>query len=209
MFKKTADTELHLLDNPQVIRWCYEPFTAISLRDTSNEKKLVGAKKEEKAWGNSVIGATGSSQWTTRLCQEVVREALIRLGRENVRKLTQIQSSVRKKKYDPDLESNEYVYEVKGRGWCTPGTAGEKILGVPLKYGELPTLFRKPLRIVLVGYQEYEAKEGFAFGNLFNSSTQTKELQDGLRYFKDHKIEYVAFTDILKEIGLPFGSWKK
>ncbi|MHB9019442.1 MAG: hypothetical protein ACYC3G_01000, partial [Minisyncoccota bacterium] len=115
----------------------------------------------------------------------------------------------RDKDYQPDLESDEYVYEVKGRSWCTVGTAGEKILGVPLKYGELPRLYKKPLQIILVGYQEYEAREKFGFGNLLDINNQTSELKESLSFYKEHDIEYVAFTDILKKIGFPGGCWNK
>jgi hypothetical protein len=136
-------------------------------------------------------------------------EALTLLGRKNVKQTTALKSSLRDKKYDPDLECDEYVYEVKGRSWSTPGTAGEKILGVPLKYGELPRLYKKPLKIVLVGYQEYEAKHKFAFGDLLDKNNQTVELQQSLAFHKEHNIEYVAFTEILREIGFPYGYWIK
>ena len=136
-------------------------------------------------------------------------EALVKLGRNNVRSTTSKKSSLRNKKYDPDLECDEYVYEVKGRSWTTPGTAGEKILGVPLKYGEVPRLYHKPLQIILVGYQEYEAKQGFAFGDLLDKNNQTQELKDSLAFYKKQEIEYVGFTDILKEIGSPYGCWSK
>lgn len=200
---------LNLLENPKVIQWCYEAITPVSLMNTESEKKLKVSKDEEQKWGNEVIGTAGGKQWTTILCQDLVMEALIKLGRKNVRQTTSLKSSLRPKKYDPDLECDEYVYEVKGRSWSTPGTAGEKILGVPLKYGELPRLYSKPLKIVLVGYQEYEAKNKFAFGDLLDKGNQTIELKDSLKYFKEHNIEYVAFTDILKEIGLPYGYWNK
>lgn len=155
-----------------------------------------------------MIGEENSKQWTTKLCEEVVREALIRLGRKNVRNTDKKKSTLRNKKYDPDLECDEFVYEVKGRGWNTPGTAGEKILGVPLKYGEVPRLYGKPLKIVLVGYQEYEAREHFAFGDLLDSSEQTEELTETLKFHQEHNIEYVAFTNILKQIGFEEDSWK-
>jgi hypothetical protein len=193
---------LNLLSNPEVIKWCYEGITKISLKNTNNEKKLKVPKKIEKTWGNKVIQEKNRKQWTTKLCEGLVMEALICLGRKNVRKTTSKKSSIREKKYNPDLECDNFVYEVKGRSWCTPGTAGEKILGVPLKYGEVPNLYQKPLQIILVGYQEYEAKEGFAFGDLLDKDNQTEELQDSLAFYKEHEIEYIAFTDILKEIGL-------
>ena len=62
---------------------------------------------------------------------------------------------------------------------------------------------------MLVGYQEYEAKEGFAFGDLLNKDNQTKELSNSLAFYKKQHIEYVAFTDILKKIGFPYGCWKE
>lgn len=189
-----------LLSDQSVINWCYKPLTEYSLMNTSDEKKLKPANNQEKEWARSVIGGIGN-QWTTLLCQELVREALEMLGRKNVRSTTKRQGSIRKKSYNPDLECDEYVYEVKGRSWTTPGTAGEKILGVPLKYGEIPSLYHKPLKIVLVGYQEYEARNGYAFGDLLDSSIQTDELSDSLKYFKEHKIEYIGFTDMLQQLG--------
>lgn len=199
----------NLIDNPEVIRWCYEGITSVSLKNTESEKNLKIPKEVEKKWGNKIMGTKGGKQWTTRLCQDLVMEALIKLGRKNVKATTAKKSSLRDKKYDPDLECDNYVYEVKGRSWCTPGTAGEKILGVPLKYGELPRLYKKPLQIILVGYQEYEAREKFAFGDLLDKNNQTPELQESLAFYKEQEIEYVAFTDILKKIGFTDSSWKK
>lgn len=201
--------KLYLLDNRDVIRWCYEGIMEKTSINTSNQNDLKMAKKQEDLWGNSIIIGNGGGQWTTKFCQDVVKEALSKLGRKNVRKSTPAKSSLRKKRYQPDLECDEYVYEVKGRNWSTSGTAGEKILGVPLKYGELPRLYKKPLQIVLVGYQEYEAKQGFAFGDLLDKNNQTQELKDSLAFYKEHDIEYVGFTDILKKIGYPSGCWLK
>lgn len=201
--------KLNLLDNPKVIQWCYEGITDVSLRNTESEKNLKKSKIIEQDWGNKVINTTGGKQWTTVLCQDLVMEALIKLGRKNVRTTTSKKSSLRDKKYDPDLECDDYVYEVKGRSWSTPGTAGEKILGVPLKYGEIPRLYKKPLQIILVGYQEYEAREKFAFGDLLDKNNQTPELRESLAFYKEHNIEYVAFTDILNKIGFPRNCWKK
>jgi hypothetical protein len=199
----------NLLKNKKVIQWCYEGITDVSLRNTESEKSLKRSKEIEKVWGNEVMETKDGKQWTTTLCQNLVMEALIELGRKHVKVTTAKKSSLRNKKYDPDLECDDFVYEVKGRSWCTPGTAGEKILGVPLKYGELPRLYGKPLQIILVGYQEYEAREKFAFGDLLDPKNQTPELHESLAFYKEQEIEYVAFTDILKKIGYPDGCWKK
>jgi hypothetical protein len=194
-----------LLENKEIIRWCYEGVTDISLIHTLSGKKLKLYNGIENIWGDKMIVGSGGTQWTTKLCQDLVMEALTKLGRKNIRKGKNIKGTIRGKGYSPDLECDDFVYEVKGRSWTTTGTAGEKILGVPLKYGELPRLYNKPLQIILVGYQEYEARNHFAFGDLLDKNNQTKELQDTLQYFKQHQIEYVGFTDILKMIGIDYG----
>ncbi|MFW0862334.1 MAG: hypothetical protein ACKKL6_01995 [Candidatus Komeilibacteria bacterium] len=201
------ESNLNLLDNPKVIKWCYEGITELTLRGTSNQNRLNEYKAIEKDWGNSITGGDGN-QWTTKLCEDLVMEALTKLGRHNVRKTTPKRSTIRSKQYKPDLECDDYVYEVKGRNWCVTGTAGEKILGVPLKYGEVPRLYDKPLQIILVGYQEYEAKEGYAFGDLLDESNQTEELKNSLAFYKQNNIEYIGFTDILKELGFAEGCWR-
>jgi len=201
--------KLNLLDNPEVIKWCFEGITEKTTVNTSNKDELKKANIEEKLWGNLVMGTEKNNQWTTKLCENLVEEAMNRLERKNVKKTTQKSGLIRTKKYSPDLECDDFVYEVKGRSWTTTGTAGEKILGVPMKYGEVPRVYEKPLQIVLVGYQEYEAREGFQFGDLLDSNEQTDELKESLAFHKERDIEYVGFTDILKHLGLGKEYWDK
>jgi hypothetical protein len=191
----------NLLLNPDVIKWCYKGVTDYTLANGSNTNLLTAANTTERQWGNSILGTIDSGQWTTVFCQSLVKEALERLGRTNVRSTTSKVSTLRPKKYDPDLECDDFVYEVKGRSWTMSGTAGEKILGVPLKYGEVPRIYHKPLKIVLIGYQEYEARHMWQFGDLLDPQNQTQELREALAYHKEHGIEYIGFTDILKELG--------
>lgn len=197
---------MKLLADKEIIKWCFRGVTAESLATTNNQIILGPFQIQEREWARNIIGGVGS-QWTTKLCEDLVAEGLTAIGRKNVRKTVKKKSSVREKRYDPDLECDDYVYEVKGRNWTTTGTAGEKILGVPLKYGEVPTLYKKPLQIVLVGYQEYEAREAFAFGDLLDSEDQTQELRNSLAFYKKHDIEYVGFTDILKQLSLGEEYW--
>lgn len=198
-----------LLNNPEVIKWCYEGVTDVSMKNKAKKEFMIIAAALEKKWGNKIMNTVDAKQWTTILCQNLVIEALIKLGRKNVRRTRKIRSTIRDKKYNPDIECDEYVYEVKGRTWCTSGTAGEKILGVPLKYGEIPKLYSKPLKIVLVGYQEYEARESFAFGDLLDSHHQTQELHAALEFYRKNGIEYIGFTDILKSIGYDENFWNE
>ncbi|MDD3694131.1 MAG: hypothetical protein PHC89_01940 [Candidatus Pacebacteria bacterium] len=199
----------NLLENNDIIKWCFRGITEKTLADTSNNKILKSFKKEEDNWGNSILGTENNGQWTTRLCEGLAKEALEKIGRKNVRRAENKESSIRNKEYRPDLECDDFVYEVKGRNWTTSGTAGEKILGVPLKYGEVPRLYDKPLQIILVGYQEYEAREAFGFGDLLVTQKQTPELRESLAFYKDKNIEYIGFTDILKRLRLGQEYWNE
>lgn len=192
-----------LLKNPEFIKWCKFWITDLTLAITQSDTKLKPFAKIEKVWWNTLIQSEGNKQWTTLLCQEAVREALIALWYKNVKNSRKFKSSLRNKWYDPDLESDEAVWEVKWRNWTTPGTAWEKILWTPLKYSEIPKLYWKPLKIVLVWYQEWEAKNGFACWDLVNKSWwRTQEADDILSFYKTKDIEYIAFTDLLEKLWL-------
>lgn len=196
-----------LLDNKKVIQWCFKGVTDETLATNTSVEALKPYKAEEKVWANEVMGTIDAKQWTTKLCENLVQEALVQLGRKNVRPTINQKGAMNTKAYSPDLECDDFIYEVKGRSWCTTGTAGEKILGVPLKYAEVPKVYRKPLRIVLVGYQEWEARNGFAFGDMLDESNRIPELSRAIEFHKDHEIEYVGFTDMLKELGLGKEYW--
>lgn len=196
-----------MLNNKKVIEWCYQGITEYTLANGSNSSLLAAANRIERDWGNQIMSTVDGGQWTTVFCQNLVKEALEKLGRRNVHSTTAKVATLRSKRYHPDLECEDYVYEVKGRSWTTTGTAGEKILGVPLKYGEVPRLYHKPLKIILIGYQEYEARHMWQFGDLLDTDNQTEELRDALQYHREHGIEYIGFTDILKQLGYMKGCW--
>ena len=120
---------------------------------------------------------------------------------KNVRWARRIKSTTSKKGYQPDLECDDFVWEIKWRSWTTTWTGWEKILWTPLKYSEIPKLYGKPLRIITVWYQEWEAKNGFACGNLVKPEERsTEELKKMLILFKKLDIEYFWFTDLLEEL---------
>lgn len=195
--------DFNLLQNKEFIKWCYEWITEQTLAKTSSAKILKPFSGLENLWWNKLIGQENNNQWTTLLCQEAVREALKKLGYKNVKNANAIKSTVRDKKYQPDLESDEYVWEVKWGTWTTPWTAWEKILWTPIKYSEVPKLYKKPLRIVVVWYQEYQAKNGFACWDLIHKEGgRSEELDEILYFYKEKDIEFIGFTDILKKLGL-------
>ena len=193
----------NLLSNSEFIKWCFSGITNLTLVLTKNSDKLKPYVKEENLWWNKLIWQKNNNQWTTKLCEGAVEEILIKLWYKNITKARKLKSTYSWKKYNPDFECDNYVWEVKGRNRTTPWTAGEKILGTPLKYSEVPRLYWKPLRIVCVWYQEREAKHGFACWNLIHPEERwTDELRKILVLFKKLQIEYVWFTDLLKKLNM-------
>ena len=132
----------------KAIDWCLNKFeNGITYKKISEETRKE-ANRKEKEFGYEIIDKI-TNQWTTKLGEHLVAETLLKFG-ENVRKPQKIEH------FKPDLETDEYIIEIKTRNWTTLGTAGEKVLGVPLKYLDVPIHYDKPLLIILVGYQEYE-----------------------------------------------------
>ena len=100
----------------QVLRW--------SLHGRLNNKNKV-CKKTEKNWALKIIKKK-TKNWSAILGEKIVFEVLRKLNK-NPRKPN------KKLCYVPDIETDEYIYEVKTRNWNTTGTAGEKVFGSPLK----------------------------------------------------------------------------
>jgi hypothetical protein len=154
----------------------------------SQQKKE--AQDNEKKWGNEIIQQTNNGQWTTLLGEGLVFEVLKMRG-ENPRKV------VRKEGFEPDWETDEYMYEVKTSNWWVAGTAGEKVYGTFIKYQNIPELYGKPLRIVCVANQEEELTNGKTkyFGEKITSKTQQI-----LDLASSWGIEYVKFSELVSPI---------
>lgn len=75
---------------------------------------------------------------------------------------------------------------------------GEKILGCPFKYAEIPDLYGKPLKILCMGGAEKVCSE--RYGNLpgVKCSIQKKKFLD---FFRENKIEYIGASDILTTLS--------
>lgn len=182
--KVKNDNRLVYLKKPGVIEWV--------LGDPTFIDKLT--KNEEDKWGRQVIGSN-TSQWTTKLGESVLYE-LLTLQRKRPNKITVGKVSANKKKLMPDFEADDGIYENKARTYRTTGTAGEKILGTPIKYSECKRLFNKPLYIVCMGYQEKEAENSFG---LFKP--KSKELKKILDFYEiEIGVKYIRATDIVKSI---------
>lgn len=151
---------------------------------TITEQRKVAAQAE-KAWGNKVIGQEKKGNWAAILGENLVYDTLAWRG-ENPRK------PERKGGYQPDWETDNYIYEVKTRCWTVSGTAGEKVLGVMYKYSDIPLLYGKPLRIVCVGYQEWELTNGNT--KIFGEVGERK--RKILDFAKSMDIEYIKFSEL-------------
>jgi len=160
---------------------------------SANELRLK-ANQEEKRWGNKMIGQESNGNWTTLLGENLVRDILAKKGL-NPRK------PAKKSHYQPDWETDHYIWEVKTRNWTTSGTAGEKVFGVPYKYSDVPILYGKQLRIVCVAYQEHE----LTYGNTKIFAEENKisyYKQKMLDLWKEMGIEFVKFSDLVKGVDL-------
>jgi len=155
---------------------------------TIKEQKEVEKQKERK-WGNSVIGQTNNGQWTTLLGEKLVYD-ILHLRGENPKKVE------KKGGFEPDWETDNFIYEVKTSNWWVPGTAGEKVLGTWIKYQDIPKLYGKPLRIVCVANQEYELEYG---KTPFFGENITKKTQQVLDLARSWDIEYMRFRDLIPD----------
>ena len=109
-----------------ILKWALTPFTNgltsdIQRTETQTVSQIrSAANKAEKEWGNSMIGQKSNGNWTTLLGEGLVHDVLAMRG-ENPRK------PERKNGYEPDWETDNYIYEVKTRNWTTSGTAGRAL----------------------------------------------------------------------------------
>lgn len=169
----------------QILQWCKTPNVPYIIK---NNKIVIKNKnkynKIEKKWGNKMNGTYNKCMWSHKLGENIVKTFF---ERNNIK----IWKPEKKNNYQPDFETNKYIIEVKTRNWTTTGTCGEKVLGVPYKYSDIPKLYNKKLKIVCVAYQEYELEHG-------NFKIFSKKLSDEkkkiLKLWKNMGIEFVQFT---------------
>jgi hypothetical protein len=182
--KIRSDDRIKYLNKDGVLEWV--------MGDNKWLKTLT--KREEDRWGRGVI-QSNTSQWTTKLGESVLYE-LLTLQNNNPKSISVGTLASITKRVMPDFEADDGIYENKARTYMTKGTAGEKILGTPIKYSECRRLFKKPIYIVCMGYQEKEAEDIF---QLFDP--KSRELTTILDFYeKKIGIKYIKASDLLKNI---------
>ena len=193
---KISDERIILLRNREVLQWLFGDTSFLPSIEKKNKSQDTKKLKElEDVWGRQVLKSRRpdlklDKQWTNKFGEHLCEELLILLGKT-------VSKPVKKEHYQPDLEVEDAIWEAKTETFFTEGTAGEKILGCPFKYAEIPELYENPLKILCMGGAEKACRE--QYGNLPGDkcSTQKKKFLD---FFKEQKIEYVGATDILKSL---------
>ena len=156
------------------------PFKLFGEKNSNFKKTQIDSnykdiRKKERKWGISKIkkykipfnGALNF--WSGPFGEHYIYSVLINRGNE-ARRPDPMNG------FTPDWECDDYIYEVKTRNYTSTGSIGEKALGIPLKYCEIPELYKKPLKIVLVGKMEFEGIHKYGIIKNDNYSQNISEI---------------------------------
>lgn len=192
------DKRIVLLRNREVIQWLFGDLSFLPAIEKKNKTTDESTYKVlEDKWGQAMLRTRRpdlklDKQWTNKFGEHICEELYLLQGKE-------VRKPMKKEHYQPDSEVEDAIIEAKAGTYHTSGTAGEKILGCPFKYAEIPDLYSKPLTIVCMGGAEKVCRE--QYGNLEGKkcSPQKKRF---LMFFQENRIEYRGATDILRAISL-------
>lgn len=195
---KIDNPKIILLRKKEVIQWLFGDLSFLpeieKKNKTADEAKY---KVLEDNWGQATLKIRRpdlklDKQWTNKFGEHICEEIYSLLGKV-------VSKPVKKEHYQPDSEVDDAIVEAKAGTFHTGGTAGEKILGCPFKYAEIPELYGKSLKILCMGGAEKVCRE--SYGNLpgVKCSPQKKKFLD---FFRENRIEYIGASDILKLLSL-------
>jgi len=191
-----SDPAIRLLRDPNVVQWLFGDLTFLPpIENTAGKKKDYDKelKNGEDTWGQEIMKQRRpdlklDKQWTNKFGEHVCEEIYVLHGKVVIK-------PAKKEHYQPDLEVDDAIIEAKAQTFYTSGTAGEKILGVPFKYAEIPKLHGgKPLKIVCMGGAEQVCREGY--GNLPGPKC-SEEKKEFIEFYRAKRIEFVGATDLL------------
>ena len=196
--QSVSDERIKLLRSKEILQWLFGDLSFLPSIERKN--KTVDTQKYkvlEDTWGRAVLKSlrrsdlTLDKQWTNKFGEHLCEEILMLQGKD-------VKKPTKKQHYQPDMEAEDAIWEAKAGTFFTTGTAGEKILGCPFKYAEIPDLYEKPLKILCMGGAEKVCRE--QYGNLEGpqNSPQKKKM---LSFFSEMQIEFVAATDMLRQIA--------
>ena len=191
-----TNPDIILLKQKEVIQWLFDDLSFLPDIDKKNKTTDTTVyKTHEDKWGQNILKLRRpdlklDKQWTNKFGEHIGEEILSLTGKK-------VTKPVKKEHYQPDLEVEDTIWEIKTGTYHTTGTAGEKILGCPFKYAEIPDLYSKPLKIMCLGGAEKSCRE--QYGNLPGAKC-TPQKQRFLNFFKENRIEFIAISDILRSL---------
>jgi len=193
---KFKDDRVVLLRQEEVVKWLFGDLSflpAIEVKNkTADELKY---KALEDIWGQNMVKIRRpdlklDKQWTNKFGEHLCEELYLIQGKT-------VTKPIKKNHFQPDSETDNVILEAKTQTYHTSGTAGEKILGCPFKYAEIPELYEKPLNIICIGGAERICRE--QYGNLSGTKSTPAKMRF-LKFFKENQIEYIGATDILSRV---------
>lgn len=191
-----SDARIVLLKNKEVIQWLFGDLSFLATIEKKN-KTLDGIRYKalEDKWGQDVLKMRRpdlklDKQWTNKFGEHICEEIYLLLNKV-------VSKPIKKSNYLPDLEIDDAIIEAKAGTYHTGGTAGEKILGCPFKYCEIPHMYGKPLKIICIGGAEKMCRENY--GNLSGEKCSAQK-QKFLDFFSENNIQYIGASDILRNL---------
>jgi hypothetical protein len=191
--KTVNDKRIVLLRETEVVQWLCGDLSFLKPPDSdSSTYKIL-----EDRWGQRMLKTRRpdlklDKQWTNKFGEHICEELYALSGKDLLKPAKQLN-------YMPDGETDDLIVETKTGTFYTTGTAGEKILGCPFKYAEIPHLYGKPLKIVCIGGAEKMCRENY--GNLPGKKCSSQK-QKFLDFFRKNRIEYIGASDILRSLSV-------
>ena len=201
-----TDKRIVLLRIREVVMWLFGDLTFLQssgggddgggIRTTTKTADNAKFKVLEDEWGQHTLKLRRpdlklDGQWTNKMGEHLCEEILMLQGKT-------VSKPANKNHYQPDSEVEDGIWEAKIQTFYTSGTAGEKILGVPFKYAEIPVLYAKPLKILCMAGAERVCRE--QYGNL--EGVKCSDIKrEFIEFYKSKGIEYVGAVDILRSLA--------
>jgi hypothetical protein len=192
---ESTDSRIVLLRIPDVVDWLLGNTSFLPPIDKKNKTKDDEKYKVlEDEWGQNMLkirrpDLKKHGQWTTKLGEHITEEFCMLFGKNPT-------CPAAKNGYKPDTEVEDAIWEAKAQTYFTSGTAGEKILGVPFKYADVPELFGKPLKILCIGRAEQISKE--SYGNIIGPKT-TEKKRKFIEFYREMGIEWIGASELIQK----------
>lgn len=194
---KNTQEGIVLLRQKEVVQWLFGDLSFLSEIEKKNKTADKAKYKVlEDAWGREVMKKRRpdlpmEQQWTNVFGEYICEEMYTLLGKV-------VSKPDVKDGFKPDREVDDAIIEAKTQTFHTSGTAGEKILGCPFKYAQIPDLYGKPMKIVCLGGAEKVCRE--SYGNLDGAKCSAQKMKF-LNFFRENGIEYIGASDILRKLS--------